>query len=163
MKRTQLLWMIPFFSIHFLVAQEESSSDTQQTYRDFVVFSQADQLRQYTNSQQTNAVFIQQIGDKNTILSNIQSNSSLISIVQKGNENDISIREQADRTEKELTQLGNRNSIEEIGFNAGLVTKSEVLQQGSELKFRRYGSNSLSKDMKVKMTGTDKTIIIRNF
>ncbi len=114
-------------------------------------------------SQGVNAVFIQQIGTSNSVLSNIVAESSDITIVQKGNENKVEIEETAKEIEKIITQTGNNNTVLDFSLNSNLSTSLELIQEGDNLIFERFGTNELSKNLKFKMTGEAKTIIVRSF
>lgn len=114
-------------------------------------------------SEGANSVFIQQIGADNVVLSNIIANSSDIKILQKGNENRIEIDESAKEIEKIITQSGNNNTVIDFSFNPDISTKLELIQEGDNHIFERFGNNELSKNLKFKMTGEARTIIVRSF
>ncbi|WP_438711446.1 hypothetical protein ACSTS3_01365 [Aquimarina muelleri] len=110
-----------------------------------------------------NTVFIQQIGSGNNVISNIIAESSDIKIYQNGNQNDIEINESAREIEKNIIQSGTNNSVIDFSFNPNISTKLELIQDGNNLIFERFGSNELSKTLKFKMTGEARTIIVRSF
>lgn len=110
-----------------------------------------------------NTVFIQQIGFDNKVVSNIVTESSDIKILQNGDHNDIKIDESAREIEKNIIQSGANNSVIDFSFNPDISTKLELIQDGDNLIFERFGSNELSKSLKFKMSGESKTIIVRSF
>ena len=110
-----------------------------------------------------NSVFIQQIGSDNFIFSNIVSESSNINIVQKGNQNSVEIDETALQIEKMITQTGNNNSVIDFSFNPDVSTNLELIQEGNNLTFERFGSNELSNNLRFRMSGEARTIIVRSF
>lgn len=110
-----------------------------------------------------NTVFIQQIGSGNKVVSNIVAESSDITILQKGGQNNIEINESAKEIEKSITQSGDNNSVIDFSFNRDISTKLELIQDGNNLIFERFGSNDLSKNLKFKMSGEARTIIVRSF
>lgn len=110
-----------------------------------------------------NTVFIQQIGSGNKVVSNIVAESSDITILQKGGQNNIEINESAKEIEKSITQSGDNNSVIDFSFNRDISTKLELIQDGNNLIFERFGSNELSKNLKFKMSGEARTIIVRSF
>ncbi|MFD2187932.1 hypothetical protein [Aquimarina celericrescens] len=111
----------------------------------------------------TNTVFIQQIGANNSAISNIVAESSDINIFQNGNENKVEIEESAREIEKLITQTGNNNIVYDFSFNPNASTSLELIQEGDNLIFERFGTNELSKNLKFKMTGEARTIIVRSF
>ncbi|WP_074408922.1 MULTISPECIES: hypothetical protein [Aquimarina] len=110
-----------------------------------------------------NAVFIQQIGTSNAVLSTIIAESSDIKILQKGDQNLVEINESAREIEKSIIQTGNNNSVTDFSFNPDISTNLELIQEGNNLIFERFGSNELSKNLKFKMSGDARTIIVRSF
>ncbi|WP_106791707.1 hypothetical protein [Aquimarina sp. Aq78] len=110
-----------------------------------------------------NAVFIQQIGTSNAVLSTIIAESSDIKIIQNGDQNLVEIKESAREIEKSIIQTGNNNSVTDFSFNPDISTNLELLQEGNNLIFERFGSNELSKNLKFKMSGDARTIIVRSF
>ncbi|WP_299440060.1 hypothetical protein [uncultured Aquimarina sp.] len=110
-----------------------------------------------------NAVFIQQVGTGNQIFSNITAQSSDIRLNQNGEQNLIDINETSKEIEKFITQNGNNNTVTDFSFNPDISTNLEIFQEGDNLSFERFGSNELSKNLKFKMTGNARTIIVRSF
>ncbi|WP_299257598.1 hypothetical protein [uncultured Aquimarina sp.] len=110
-----------------------------------------------------NAVFIQQIGTGNQIFSNITAQSSDIRLSQNGEQNLIDINETSKEIEKFITQNGNNNTVTDFSFNSDISTSLEILQEGDNLSFEKFGSNELSKNLKFKMTGNARAIIVRSF
>ncbi len=163
--------VILIFSTTFSYAQDLDKEDpvliTDQDK--FITLSQVNDIQlQDTKdivsiSQGVNAVFIQQIGTNNSVSSNIVAKSSDIRIVQNGNENKVEIEETAKEIEKLITQTGTNNSVIDFSFNSNLSTTLELIQEGDNLIFERFGTNELSKSLKFKMTGDAKTIIVRSF
>jgi len=113
--------------------------------------------------QGVNSVFIRQIGNDNTVVSRVTTESSDIKILQNGNKNSVEIEEVSRETEKLITQSGDNNSIVDFSFNPNQSTKLELIQEGNNLIFERFGTNELSQSLKFKMTGDSKTIIVRSF
>lgn len=108
-------------------------------------------------------VFIQQIGNKNSINANIQSEFIDLQLFQTGSGNHINLEETSLEVSKKITQIGNDNTIMDMSFNPLMSTNLELIQEGNDLNFERFGSNELSNNLKFKMTGTSKTILIRSF
>ncbi|MDH7444630.1 hypothetical protein [Aquimarina sp. 2201CG14-23] len=110
-----------------------------------------------------NAVFIQQIGTGNQVFSTITAQTSDIRLNQNGEQNLIDINETSREIEKFITQNGNNNTVTDFSFNPDVSTSLEILQEGDNLSFERFGSNELTKNLKFKMTGNARTIIVRSF
>lgn len=125
-------------------------------------------LSQIENSQSkvasnSSSVFIQQIGNFNNVTSVTQSTTGTTYISQTGNFNLISQNIRSKTIESTLTQKGNNNEIIAVGTQDYNLYKSNIVQQGQDLSIKMYGSNSISEKMKIKMTGTSKTILVRNY
>lgn len=116
-----------------------------------------------SNNGGVNAVFIQQIGINNVILSNINAESSDIKIIQNGDDNSIEINEYSRDISKIITQTGNNNAVIDFSFNPDISTNLELIQEGNNLIFERFGNNELSKNLKFRMSGDARTVIIRSF
>ncbi|SEL94341.1 hypothetical protein SAMN04487910_3665 [Aquimarina amphilecti] len=133
-------------------------------------FITLNQIQNNTNAQlaresmvNNSAVFIQQVGTNNQVFSNITAERSDIRLNQNGEQNLIDINETSREIEKLITQNGNNNSVIDFSFNRDISTNLEILQEGDNLSFERFGSNELSKNLKFKMTGNARTIIVRSF
>ncbi|MEW7280678.1 hypothetical protein ABW636_18975 [Aquimarina sp. 2201CG1-2-11] len=127
------------------------------------LFESAQLINQQTTSSIGNMVYIQQIGTGNLVTSNSTSEFSNINIVQNGDYNKVEIDEHAKEVEKTILQTGTNNSVTDFSFNADISTKLELTQEGNNLIFEKFGSNELSKNLKFKMSGESRTIIIRSF
>lgn len=122
---------------------------------------QTESRRETTSN--NNNVFIQQVGSGNTIFSNISSKSSRIELYQNGDNNSIKIDETSDDIQKFISQTGSDNSVIDFSNNPELSTKLELIQDGNQLIFERSGVNELTKSLKFKMTGNDRSILVRSF
>lgn len=164
--------LLLFFSFSFTVAYAQDTKDEDQlsvTDKDkFITLSQANNIIPNATDRSAlstgvNTVFIQQIGSGNVVLSNIVAESSDIKITQNGNENKVEINESAREIKKVIAQTGANNSVIDFSFNPNISTNLELIQDGTNLIFERFGSNELSKNLKFKMSGDSKTIIVRSF
>ena len=163
-KRFLILGM--FLFSYIIVAQDV---DEQETERDLQIlqisdfFSQAAQSNATTLQNNMNRVFIQQIGSNNSVNAFVRSSSSDITVLQNGNSNVIDINETADEVIKVLEQTGDNNRIIDFSFAPNSSTSLELIQDGSNLIFEKFGSNELSNSLKFQMSGADRTIIVRSF
>ncbi|WP_298543448.1 hypothetical protein [uncultured Aquimarina sp.] len=146
--------------------QEESLVESESQER-FITLNQLQNNAAVQVARETmtgnNTVFIQQIGTGNKVLSNITAQSSDIRLSQNGEQNLIDINETSKEIEKFITQNGNNNTVTDFSFNSDISTSLELLQEGDNLSFEKFGSNELSKNLKFKMTGNARTIIVRSF
>ncbi|WP_103071886.1 hypothetical protein [Aquimarina sediminis] len=163
--------ILVFFSFSFTYAQNVEDEDSRLLNTDqdkFITLSQTNSIptksaNKTLLSNGVNTVFIQQIGADNVVLSNINATSSDVKLVQNGNRNKIEINESAREVEKVITQTGANNSVIDFSFNPNISTTLELIQEGNDLIFERFGSNELSKNLKFKMSGDARTIIVRSF
>ncbi len=131
--------------------------------KNFITLSQIEngnvQSLNHVISQDLNNIYIEQVGTDNTIYTSITAQSSDIKLYQTGNNNTIDITEYSKNIEKEIIQTGTYNTVIDYSFNRESSTNLELIQEGSNLNFERFGTNELSKSLKFKMTGNAKTII----
>lgn len=144
--------------------QEESLVESRQQ------FISLNQLQRNTASQivrentaGTNAVFIQQIGTDNQVYSNITAQSSEIRLQQNGAQNLIDINETAIDIEKFVSQNGANNTVTDFSISPNISTSLDIVQEGNNLTFEKFGTNELSKNLRFRMSGNDRTIIVRSF
>jgi len=163
---TQIL-AVMLLSTAMLYAQDVDDEQVLNTDQEtFITLSQinSNQMSGNTASAETiNSVFIQQIGTNNVVLSNIIAASSDIKIFQKGDQNIVELEESSREIEKMISQTGNNNAVVDFSFNPNISTRLELIQEGDNLTFERFGTNELSKNLKFKMTGDSRSIIVRSF
>ncbi|WP_062060042.1 hypothetical protein [Aquimarina longa] len=157
-----LLFLMSFSTIYAQDIKEKNELPISNQDK-FIISSQTANQYKPTVSSGVNSVFIQQIGTYNKVSSTIRATASDINILQKGDYNTIEFNESAREIEKQIVQSGNSNTVKDFSFNPDIATKLELVQKGDNLTFERFGSNELSKNIKYKMTGKAKTIIIRSF
>jgi len=156
-----------FFGNSFAQSTENQEESLVESRQQFITINQlqsntASQIVR-ENTAGTNAVFIQQIGTNNQVYSNITAQSSDIRLQQNGEQNLIDINETSREIEKFVTQNGSNNTITDFSFSPDISTSLEIVQEGNNLTFERFGSNELSKNLKFRMSGNDRTIIVRSF
>lgn len=113
-------------------------------------------------NQITNGILIQQIGDYNNFNANLQAEKVAISVSQNGNDNLISLDKQADVISQRIIQQGENNTVTDFTYYTKYDVNMEMVQQGNNQSIQNYGTNSLSKDMKVTQTGNGASVIIIN-
>jgi len=166
----KIFFVIVFLGFSFFSeAQEVSMSkdvEVSESKNDLLSM-QNDQLPQienhYFTQQKTNTVFIKQVGIDNQVSSNVNAQSSDFVLIQNGNSNFIVIDENSKESSKLISQQGNHNTVIDFSFNSELSTSLDLIQLGDHHRFERFGSNELSKNLKFRMSGEGKTIIIRSF
>ncbi|MDY8134292.1 hypothetical protein [Aquimarina sp. 2201CG5-10] len=169
--KTQIWFLMLFaFTLTYIQGQDIKNEDDALVINQekFITLSQLNgispQERETAISEVgTSSIFIQQIGVNNNILSDINAQASDITLIQKGDNNTIELKEASREVEKMITQEGNNNSVIDFSFNPDISTSLDLIQQGDNLSFERFGSNELSKNLKFKMSGNARTIIIRSF
>lgn len=109
-----------------------------------------------------NSVFIQQIGEKNAVNSNINSNTSRIELIQRGTNNSINQNIRAFSVNEEILQEGDNNNVTRYIDSPNTTINFELIQDGGD-NFEQYGVNSKTEDLKVNQTSSSRTIIVRSF
>ena len=111
----------------------------------------------------TNNVFIQQVGNYNTIVTNTKSTNSDISLFQNGDNNDIFLKINSENITESVVQNGDNHSFIDFSPSRSNIHEGQILQTGNGQNLRWYGSNSLSQKLRVSMKGNGQTVTIRNF
>jgi hypothetical protein len=113
-------------------------------------------------SNNPSGIMIQQIGDFNAINANFRSSTVNFSVVQNGDENLINISKEANSINQAVLQQGSNNTISDFTYYTTYDVNMQMVQQGDNQNIQNYGTNSLSKDMKITQTGNGAEIIIIN-
>ena len=115
------------------------------------------------DTNEANQIFIEQIGANNNIDTYTSSENSDLKLFQYGDSNNISFMMDARNLDGTIIQEGNNNNAFDFTVNANRDVSANLLQQGDNLHFERYGANSISNNLKIIQTGETRSIIIRNF
>lgn len=114
------------------------------------------------DNQQT--AIINQIGNDNIIHANVViSEQKDIRYTQVGDYNTIDILSINHDSKQAIQQYGNQNNYSLFDFNKTEAQNINILQNGNNQNIEVFGQNDLSKDIKINMTGNDKTLLIRNY
>ncbi|MCF4102048.1 hypothetical protein L1I30_10250 [Gillisia sp. M10.2A] len=113
--------------------------------------------------QQGNQIYIQQIGDGNIVESNINAKKSDVEFSQDGNDNFINLTANVKSLVADVEQNGNNNYFLDSVNSPTSNISINLTQNGDNLLFERYGSNSIGDNIRFNMTGDSKSIIVRNY
>lgn len=115
------------------------------------------------NSAKGNSIYINQIGEENSIQTNITSNTTDVIFVQEGNWNTILLDVSGEIIKNKIIQTGDSNNLLNISNKFSGSQNFNVIQNGNNQDVTIYGSNSMSESLKINMTGDFKSVIVRNF
>ncbi|WP_264536852.1 hypothetical protein [Flavobacterium sp. N1736] len=121
-----------------------------------------DQLQLEQVQQFSQGVIIQQIGNYNAARTDVEAAKVTVSVFQKGDFNNLLLVKDARTITQVIAQEGENNSISDYSFRTNLDIKTEMIQNGNNQKIQSYGSNSISKDMKITQNGNGDSVIILN-
>ena len=110
-----------------------------------------------------NLVFINQQGRRNLSSIRIKAQRSNILVNQKGDDNKVRLNIYAKEVNEVITQIGSGNLFQDYNRSNRNSHNVNVYQQGDKQKIYMYGSNSISKELKIIQKGDYKTIFINNF
>jgi len=110
-----------------------------------------------------NAVYIQQIGEENNVVTNTRSFRSNINILQRGRNNDVALDITSGIIEENIFQSGANNSVIDLSSQGTISHNVAVFQNGRNQNLIMAGNNSISEKMIVNMRGKNQTVLIRNF
>lgn len=105
---------------------------------------------------------LQQIGDRNIFNAQLQVKNSTVLAVQKGNNNSIHLDKLASSIDQKILQLGNNNTVYDYSNYTKLEIKSEFVQKGNNNMIKSFGSNSISRDLKVIQSGNGASVLLIN-
>ncbi|MET7028164.1 hypothetical protein [Sediminicola luteus] len=112
---------------------------------------------------QGNNVLLRQIGDYNKVAVIAKTDRSEINLQQNGNYNRTGLLYWTETAYADLQQNGDFNTIKDFVINPNLEVNLELIQNGDDLYFERFGANNLTKSMKFIQTDASPTIIVRSF
>ena len=108
-------------------------------------------------------VYLQQIGDGNSVTADISSNQIGLQLTQQGNDNFSGIWATAQAVEGNLVQNGNSNFAFDFADDPSLGHSLNLSQNGNGHHFESYGTNSIGNKLEFNMSGNSEMIIVRNF
>ena len=107
-----------------------------------------------------NAVFIEQIGNFNQVISQTQSQTSNLEFIQNGDFNNITLDVNAPDVNARVIQNGDNNTVLDYIYYSNLDVKLNAVQNGNNLTINRVGVNSLSNKLQLVQEGSFKTITV---
>lgn len=111
----------------------------------------------------TSAVYLRQVGFNNQADIQSQSNATNIVVTQNGNNNDVDLDYKVNSVEATVVQNGNGNRVRDYVLDKNKDVEFNLTQQGTNLTFDKFGSNSMTDKIEFTQTGANKTIIVRSF
>jgi len=109
-------------------------------------------------------VFINQVGEGNIVNAQLRASQSANSVFQQtGDFNTINSTLTARNIENNIIQKGSNNQVFDYINTPNKDVSLNLNQQGNDLNFERFGSNAIGDKLQFNMTGSFKTIIVRNF
>ena len=110
-----------------------------------------------------NLVTVEQTGQFNlAIVSTITENSD-VAVVQNGDNNAINLSYNTSSVFARLNQQGNTNQVIDFVSNPNANPALDLTQQGNNLSFERYGTNSLTNSLQFTQTAASPAIIVRSY
>ncbi|MFZ0490391.1 MAG: hypothetical protein WCE57_12530 [Salegentibacter sp.] len=131
--------------------------------KELVLFSAMDQEFAIISSEAPNQVFIKQVGQQNFSDVNVKSEESSLNLNQNGSQNFVNLSLNVRKVYGNVIQSGDNNFYTERTYGPSQQVTLNLEQKGNNLYLERYGSNSIGNKLNLKMTGDNKTIIVRNF
>ncbi|GGI58175.1 hypothetical protein [Winogradskyella haliclonae] len=178
MKKPYIILLIVVLLPVLVLSQELEDVDNSKTKKVSKIFNYKNEVsnflqlqqvsRNFTNTptQQSgnNVVMIQQIGFNNNVISNVSSKGiSDISHLQSGNDNFINSTSTVNNVSEQIFQSGNNNKVTNFTFGNVDSASLNILQNGNNLTVERFGTNSQTNKMSIKLLGNSQSVIIRSF
>lgn len=175
MKTLFLNTIVLLFSLQGIYAQEDESVGSEQNsssstslisskLRTLYIVSNMNPKKEQASLDQllNNGVQIQQIGSFNTFYADIKSNESKVSVVQNGVDNKAYLSKNVKSVVQNVLQEGQHNTIDDFSLYSNYDVNMELIQQGDNQNIHNYGTNSISKNMKVIQSGNGASVILIN-
>ncbi|SHH32561.1 hypothetical protein [Winogradskyella jejuensis] len=134
---------------------------------DFLVQNQVNRDFLFNNNSSRNnnsLVVVQQIGIRNSVTSKtLADGTSSMQYIQTGNENVITSTNSFNNVTERIFQSGNNNRVNNFAFgnldNVGL----NIIQNGNNLTVEKFGVNSQTNNISLKLVGNNQSVIVRSF
>lgn len=110
----------------------------------------------------SNDIYIQQIGNYNHLNSYTNSIRSKINLVQIGNNNGIQLGINSTLINETVIQKGNQHLFFDYSLKKTMLHSANVIQIGNNQRLFWQGANSISEKMLITMKGNNQAIFIRN-
>ncbi|QIE60537.1 hypothetical protein G5B37_13475 [Rasiella rasia] len=107
-------------------------------------------------------VQIQQVGQNNSVNTNIVSVINKTDILQFGEKNDIFQGIIAGKVKNTIVQSGYDNNIVHVNTTKSRAHTATVIQYGLRQNLVWIGDNSISQNMVIRMKGKKQTVLVRN-
>lgn len=107
-------------------------------------------------------ILIQQIGNFDEVNIKLKSKEINVSILQNGNNNNLNLYNNANRIQQNIIQEGARNKILDYTIFTNYTINTEFIQQGDNQSIQNFGTNSISRNMKIIQSGNGASVVIVN-
>ncbi|WP_426092504.1 hypothetical protein [Flavobacterium sp. DSR3-2] len=107
-------------------------------------------------------VMIQQVGSFNYVNANLKAKDINVALVQNGIDNEIFMDKNANSIVQKIVQEGQSNYVKDFSLYVNYDINMEIIQKGNNQNIQNYGTNSLSKNMKIIQSGNGASVIIIN-
>lgn len=111
-------------------------------------------INTYFNLNSTNFIYNYEYSESNFLQS--------AAILQFGNNNNIDINSSG-KSQQKVNQIGDNNNFQYLDYYNSADMSLNVLQDGNNSSIQVYGMNSMMKDMLIKQSASNKTLIITNY
>jgi len=143
------------------IIEEKGLVDQVNYVNEFVQLVQIGELSKtiLVNSKEPNNIaIISQVGNGNSISASNFAGSSQLFYEQSGNLNSIiNINNLNINVSQHIIQQGNNNGV--LAISSGNL---DLIQQGDGIKFEQIGTNPLTNNIRIKMTGNARTVSVRS-
>lgn len=109
------------------------------------------------------SVFVTQIGDYNSLTTQVKTRTDQSVYTQVGDNNHILVLAETKSLNQNIQQQGEGNYFQSFGNDLHANHSIQVNQNGINQDITVFGNNSMSDKMIINMNGTDSSLIIRNF
>lgn len=145
-----------------LFAQVQQQKNTQAQVLEMLMQTSAIQ-KQAVSNLPSNQVFIDQVGRQNSANVQVTARETNVQYNQSGIGNSIDVSVNLQTYNSVVNQSGNYNQVFDQMWDSEANASLQLNQQGENLHFERFGTNSIGNKLEFNMTGNARSIIVRNF
>ncbi|MEO2062642.1 MULTISPECIES: hypothetical protein [Christiangramia] len=125
---------------------------------------QATVLANQSNPTLSSGIYINQIGNQNDVQIDVSlKKNDRLEVQQIGDLNEVVKIKRVNYLDEKVVQIGHQNRIYDMTNSPSIDSRSQLIQRGNYLQIYKVGSNSISENLKISMTGNYRSIAIHNF
>ena len=158
----RLLFLLAF-ATSWAQQEETENSPLGLSTSEYFHFISSQQVAVKSATTSNSSVFVTQIGDYNSLTTQVTTLTDQSVYTQIGDNNHILVLAETKSLNQSIQQQGEGNYFQSYGNDPYANHSIQVNQNGINQDITVFGNNSMSDKMIINMNGTDSSLIVRNF